>query len=46
VSLNDFVDILAECERGIDGDVDGFGSAVDGRGSSCGAGAAAARQAG
>lgn len=26
---NDFVDILAECERGIDGDGDGFSSAVD-----------------
>ncbi len=26
---NDFVDILAECERGADGDHDGFSSAVD-----------------
>jgi hypothetical protein len=26
---NDFTDILAECERGIDGDGDGFSSAVD-----------------
>ena len=26
---NDFVDIIAECERGIDGDGDGFSSAVD-----------------
>jgi Putative metal-binding motif/RTX calcium-binding nonapeptide repeat (4 copies) len=26
---NDFVDILAECERGSDGDHDGFSSAVD-----------------
>jgi hypothetical protein len=26
---NDFVDILAECERGVDRDVDGFSSAVD-----------------
>jgi hypothetical protein len=26
---NDFVDIIAECERGIDGDADGFSSAVD-----------------
>jgi hypothetical protein len=26
---NDFVDIIAECERGIDGDNDGFSSAVD-----------------
>jgi hypothetical protein len=26
---NDFIDILAECERGIDGDHDGFSSAVD-----------------
>jgi hypothetical protein len=26
---NDFVDIIAECERGIDGDDDGFSSAVD-----------------
>jgi hypothetical protein len=29
VALNDFVDILAECERGSDGDRDGFSSAVD-----------------
>jgi hypothetical protein len=29
VALNDFVDILAECERGADGDHDGFSSAVD-----------------
>ena len=29
VALNDFVDILAECERGADGDRDGFSSAVD-----------------
>ena len=28
-ALNDFVDIIAECERGIDGDGDGFSSAVD-----------------
>ena len=26
---NDFIDILAECERGADGDRDGFSSAVD-----------------
>jgi hypothetical protein len=26
---NDFTDIIAECERGIDGDSDGFSSAVD-----------------
>ena len=26
---NDFVDIIAECERGIDGDLDGFSTAVD-----------------
>ncbi len=26
---NDFVDIIAECEAGIDGDADGFSSAVD-----------------
>src|SRR5688572_25636789 len=26
---NDFVDIIAECERGIDGDGDGFSSSVD-----------------
>jgi hypothetical protein len=26
---NDFVDIIAECERGIDGDRDGFSTAVD-----------------
>jgi hypothetical protein len=26
---NDFTDIIAECERGIDGDGDGFSSAVD-----------------
>ena len=26
---NDFTDILAECERGIDGDADGFSSAAD-----------------
>ncbi|MGI8781679.1 MAG: MopE-related protein [Solirubrobacteraceae bacterium] len=26
---NDFVDIIAECERGIDGDGDGFSSAAD-----------------
>ena len=26
---NDFIDIIAECERGIDGDSDGFSSAVD-----------------
>ena len=26
---NDFVDIIAECERGIDGDADGFSSSVD-----------------
>jgi Putative metal-binding motif/RTX calcium-binding nonapeptide repeat (4 copies) len=26
---NDFTDIIAECETGIDGDTDGFGSAVD-----------------
>ena len=26
---NDFTDIIAECERGIDGDRDGFSSAVD-----------------
>jgi hypothetical protein len=26
---NDFVDIIAECERGTDGDADGFSSAVD-----------------
>jgi len=26
---NDFTDIIAECERGIDGDADGFSSAVD-----------------
>ena len=26
---NDFADIIAECERGIDGDGDGFSSAVD-----------------
>jgi hypothetical protein len=29
LALNDFVDILAECERGSDGDRDGFSSAVD-----------------
>jgi hypothetical protein len=28
-AYNDFVDIIAECERGIDGDSDGFSSAVD-----------------
>jgi Putative metal-binding motif/RTX calcium-binding nonapeptide repeat (4 copies) len=28
-ALNDFIDIIAECERGIDGDNDGFSSAVD-----------------
>jgi hypothetical protein len=26
---NDFADIIAECERGIDGDLDGFSSAID-----------------
>jgi hypothetical protein len=26
---NDFVDIIAECERGVDGDGDGFSSSVD-----------------
>jgi hypothetical protein len=26
---NDFIDIIAECERGIDGDRDGFSTAVD-----------------
>jgi hypothetical protein len=26
---NDFIDIIAECERGVDGDNDGFSSAVD-----------------
>jgi hypothetical protein len=26
---NDFIDIIAECERGIDGDKDGFSTAVD-----------------
>ena len=26
---NDFIDIIAECEAGIDGDADGFSSAVD-----------------
>jgi hypothetical protein len=26
---NDFIDIIAECERGVDGDRDGFSSAVD-----------------
>jgi hypothetical protein len=26
---NDFIDILAECERGVDGDSDGFSSAAD-----------------
>jgi hypothetical protein len=26
---NDFIDIIAECERGIDGDGDGFSSAID-----------------
>jgi hypothetical protein len=29
LALNDFVDILAECERGADGDHDGFSSAID-----------------
>jgi Putative metal-binding motif/RTX calcium-binding nonapeptide repeat (4 copies) len=29
VANNDFVDIIAECERGIDGDGDGFSSSVD-----------------
>jgi hypothetical protein len=29
LALNDFVDILAECERGADGDHDGFSTAVD-----------------
>ena len=29
VARNDFTDILAECERGVDGDGDGFSSAVD-----------------
>jgi Putative metal-binding motif/RTX calcium-binding nonapeptide repeat (4 copies) len=28
-AFNDFIDIIAECERGIDGDNDGFSSAVD-----------------
>jgi hypothetical protein len=28
-ALNDFIDIIAECERGIDGDNDGFSSSVD-----------------
>ena len=28
-ALNDFIDIIAECETGIDGDGDGFSSAVD-----------------
>ena len=26
---NDFTDIIAECETGVDGDADGFGSAID-----------------
>ena len=26
---NDFIDIIAECERGVDSDLDGFSSAVD-----------------
>ena len=29
VAANDFTDIIAECERGVDGDGDGFSSAVD-----------------
>jgi hypothetical protein len=28
-AANDFTDIIAECERGVDGDGDGFSSAVD-----------------
>jgi hypothetical protein len=29
VAHNDFIDIIAECERGVDGDRDGFSSAID-----------------
>lgn len=28
-AFNDFIDIIAECETGVDADADGFGSAID-----------------